>query len=134
MALPVDPSKMKKVADEVLDELESNINVNIYVDQSCNENLVNSISTHLNTASDAVKLNFIGLETNKLHMELEPDFALILAGKDSKSVLAYAALQVKDVPCLIICLDPHHIISAANSNGVGVRKADVICPTYGSYT
>ena len=134
MALPVDPNKIKKAADEVLDELEMNINVNVYVDSTCNEKLVKSLSAYLNTATDAVKLNFIGLETNKLHMELEPDFALILAGSDNTSVLAYTALQVKGIPSLIISLDPHQIIDAANSNDVAVKKCDVICPTYSSYT
>ena len=134
MALPVDPNKMKKVADEVLEEIESNIVVNIYVDSTANKKMVNSISAHFNLASDAVTLNFIGLEQKKLHMDLEPDFAIVLAGQDKYSVLVYEALQVKDVPTLIVSLDPHYIIDAANSNKIAVRKADVICPTYSTYT
>lgn len=134
MALPVDPNKMKKVADEVLEEIESNISVNIYVDSTANKKMVDSISAHFNTASDAVTLNFIGLEQKKLYMDLEPDFAIVLAGQDKYSVLVYEALQVKDVPALIVSLDPHYIIDAANSNKVPVRKSDVICPTYSTYT
>lgn len=134
MQLPVDPAKMKKVAEEVLGEIESSIVVNVYVDSTCNEKLVKSIEAHLNTASDAVQLNFIDLAQKKLHMELEPDFAIVLAGEDKYSVLTYAALQIKDVPALIICLDPHCIIDAAKSNDVAVRKCDVICPSYKTYT
>lgn len=134
MALPVDPSKMKKVAEEVLEEIESNIVVNIYVDKTCNDKLSQSMEAYLNTASDAVQLNFIDLAQNKLHMDLEPDFAIVLAGENKYSVLAYEALQIKEVPTLIICLDPHYVINAANTNNVGVRKADVICPSYKTYT
>ena len=134
MALPVDPKKNKKVAKDVLEEIESSIVVNIYVDSTANEKMVDSISAYFNTASDAVTLNFIGLEQKKLHMDLEPDFAMVLAGQDKYSVLVYEALQVKDVPALIVSLDPHYIIEAANSNNVAVRKSDVICPTYNTYT
>lgn len=134
MALPVDPAKIKKMADEVLEEIESNITVNIYIDQTCNKKMVDSISAYLNTASDYVQLNFISLEQKKLHMDLEPDFAIILSGEDRYSVLAYAALQSKTVPALIISIDPAHIINSANANDIAVRKGDVICPAYKSYT
>ena len=134
MQLPVDPNKIKKVAEQVLDEISSNINVNIYIDKTCNQKMVKSMEAHLNTATDAVQLNFIDLDQNMLHMELEPDFAIILAGESKYTVLAYEALQIKDIPALIICLDPHNIINAANTNGVGIRKTDVICPAYKTYT
>ena len=134
MQLPIDPSKLKRVADEVLDEVESSIVVNIYVDSTCNKNLAKSMEAYLRTASDTVKLNFIDLGQKTLHMELEPDFAIVLSGTDKYSVLAYQALQIKEVPTLIICIDPHYIIDAAKANQIGIRKADVICPSYKTYT
>lgn len=134
MVLPVDPNKVRKVAEEVLEEIESDIVVNIYVDSTCNEKMQKSLTAHLNTATDTVNLNFIGLETKKLHMDLKPDFAIILGGENQYSVLAYQALQIKEVPALIVCLDPHYIINAANACGIGVKKADVICPSYKTYT
>lgn len=134
MALPIDPSKIKKAADEVLDEVASNFNVNVYVDPTANEDMVFSMKDHFDTSDDHVQINYINMQEHKLRMDLDPAFAIILAGADRYSVLTYQALQVKEVPVLIMCIDPHLIVNAAKASGVDVRKGDVICPSLKKYT
>ena len=134
MVLPIDPTKIKKAADEVLEEIESNICVNVYIDPTANPKFIESIQAHLELTDDYVTVNYVDISSRVLRMDLDPAFAIILAGSDKYTVLTYQALQVKGVPALIVCLDPHYIVNAATAAGVEVRKSDVICPAIKLYT
>ncbi len=134
MALPIDPKKIKEVAEEVLDGLEEEINVNVYVDTTCNPSMIDSLSKFLQGADESVKVKFIDLDNRALGLDYLPDFGLIFAGRDNYSVLCYKALQIKGIPALLISLDPAPVIEASKTEAVAINTSDFICPAYKTYT
>ena len=134
MALPVDPKKIKEVAEGVIEDLASEVKLNVYVDTTCNPSMIDSISKFLSGADDGVTINFIDIDKKVLGLEFLPDFGIILAGSDKYSVLCYKALQIKGVPALILGLDPNPIIFASEEEDVNIFRQDFICPALNTYS
>ena len=134
MPLPIDPKKIKDVADEVIEDLANEININVYVDTSASPKMIESLTSFLKVDDSKVHIKFIDLDTKSLGLAYEPDFSIIIAGDDKYSALCYKALQIKGIPALIVGLDPNPVLFAAKTEAVEILRDDLICPAYNTYT
>ena len=127
MVLPIDLGKVKSVAEDIKSMIEVEIDCNIYVDKSCNKDLVSSIKDMFSSAKE-VGVNFIDIDDKKLFLEYQPNFAIILAGKDEYCSLIHKALELKNVASFIVTLDPATLLSQSKAQDIKIMKSNLICP------
>lgn len=129
MALAIDPKKIKNVAENVIGQIDDIVCVNIYIDYTCSKDVQQSVINYFKCSSDKVVVNYIDLSETHLRISNNPDFAIIVAGKNHNSILVYKALQIKEIPSCIISVSPNSVLRYAKDNNVAIRKRDLLCPS-----
>lgn len=133
MGLPIDIGKIKNTAEKIQNDVNVDINLNFYIDETAHPDFISSVKSVFYEC-EGTNLDFISLKENKLHLKNEPNLAIILAGEDPFSCLAYKALDINDIPTLIISLKPHVLLDNANELGIKIEQKNVICPKFNTYT
>lgn len=134
MDLPIDLGKVKDTAEKVKKDREEIININVYLDKTCNSDMIGSIKDFLCVTEEGINVKYYDLAEKKLHLDNRPFFAIIFAGKDKYSSLSYEALLSKGVSTAILCIDPNYFVDVAVENDVSIFREDLLCPSYDTYT
>lgn len=134
MEMPIDIGKMRKVAEDIQLDIDVNININVYLDKTCDENMINSICDYFEEADNTVSINYIPIEKTELHLDYNPDFAVIISGQNDDCALCYEALVENHIAAFIVTVDPKNFIDAAKINRIRVPRENLICPNIKSYT
>lgn len=134
MGLPIDIGKVKSAATKIQNEIDVSINLNVYFDTTANLDFVSSIKEMFNDVGNDVSVKFIDISNNKLFLKHNPNLAIVIAGENPYSCLCYKALDINNIPCLMLSLDPQTLIENANDQDISIMARDVICPDITTYS
>lgn len=133
MALPIDPGKIKKIADTIVKDIDVDIAINIYYDSYTNPKILNSFKEFLKDVDDSVIIDYIDFDKNHTYNEMDSDFAIILDSDPLACVLTYKSYSAKKIPCAILDIDPATILNMASDKSISINKSDLLCPSISSY-
>lgn len=132
MAMPIDLGKVKKVADKIQDELDTEIYFDVYVDSSANEKFADSMIEYFNNVEDGVIVRYFNTSKILIDEQEACDFAVIVAGSDPNCAKIYNELG-KFNDKLVLCIDPNFIIESLNVYAYKYDKNEIICPDVSTY-
>lgn len=134
MDLPINLGKVKLAADTIINNVNVEITINVYVDTSCSSSFIQSIRALLDLSEPGVHVNYIDLARNRLYLGRQPNFAIIIAGEDSICARCYKALYMKNIATVILCVDPQPVLEAAGTDDLDLIKNNVLCPSAKTYS
>lgn len=132
MAMPIDLGKVKKVADRIQGEIDTKINLDVYLDDSANEKFADSMIDYFNNVEEGVIVRYFNISKNITVEQEACDFAVVIAGSDPNCAKIYNELSTFSDK-LVLCVDPNFFIEALNTYAYKYDKNEIICPDVSTY-
>lgn len=132
MVLPVDLNKVKNSANEISSKFSYDVKVNIFIDSSANENLIDFIKS-LFKSNNIDCVHWWNIEDKTLTEKLEfenIDLALIIAGKSYQSFKMYLLLKQYEIKTAVVTLNPEYFINFCEEVNFPIGKKNIICPSF----
>lgn len=134
MALPIDPGKVKRVADKIQKQIDVELGLDIFIDNTCNEDFLESLKNYFECADETVQINYKDVHARPIALSDDVSFAIIIAGQDANCASVYNILSQSGIAKIVVCVDPGVFISHLEDNSISFNKNEIICPDLVTYS
>lgn len=134
MALPIDPGKVKRVADKIQKQIDVELAIEIFVDNTCNKEFLESIKDYFEAADRSVQIYYKDVSARSITLSQDASFAVIIAGQDANCASVYNILSQSGIVKIVVCANPVDFISNLEENIINYNKNEIICPDLITYS
>lgn len=134
MAVPIDLGKVKSLADNISKNISKKLIIDVFYDNTCNDNFITSVRNYFKQCSEGVTIKFVDISNEKYVIRANIDLIIILAGENPECADIFESLVMIGSNRLVISVNPSLIVGNLRNLNCDIYPDEIICPSFKSYT
>ena len=126
--MPVDLSELIAELTNLDGSRNANVSVSMYIDDTAPADVIAYTRNAFASASANARLSIAYLINSDFIINEEDDFAVIVAGRDSRVGARAEEIRAKGVPVMVVTTAPQMVKKIASEAGHPLPDLDVVCP------